>query len=324
MSLLLSNAEFTAATEALDRGAVTPRLVAFVGALVAVRARSGTLPAGLSPTGRWDPASIEDVTQSWWAEKLLAGGLRQAFDETRTPRALSSYLDRSLRNWLIDKLRQRGVPRLRERAAQILRDDERFALFGASGGSPAHERWGLSDWQEPVPYSGDQRTLLGHAYAVGELAAVIPSGGADRAEIVIRNDQLGRLLEGLFSRINAVLSLAEIDELLRARFVEAFPPIEVPDTEAPAVVDGTADPQDEIAAEVSARQALAALSKRQATVLVLRFKEELTLEEVGQRVGCSRGTADNEIRRALVILAEQLERSDNDRLALEKLLDLAS
>ncbi|WP_338897111.1 SigE family RNA polymerase sigma factor [Streptomyces sp. TG1A-60] len=59
---------------------------------------------------------------------------------------------------------------------------------------------------------------------------------------------------------------------------------------------------DSVAQRAAVRQALAALSARQRSVLVLRFWEDLTENEIAQLLGCSPGTVKTHVRRGLQTL----------------------
>jgi DNA-directed RNA polymerase specialized sigma24 family protein len=88
----------------------------------------------------------------------------------------------------------------------------------------------------------------------------------------------------------------------------------------------SADPPvaDQAAALEVARELLARLTSRQVSMLVGRYLRSATLEQLAEEHGCSRGTADNELRRAHAILREALARDDDQSLVLKNLLDLAS
>jgi hypothetical protein len=66
------------------------------------------------------------------------------------------------------------------------------------------------------------------------------------------------------------------------------------------------------------------LTSRQVSILVGRYLRSATLEQLAEEHGCSRGTADNELRRAHAILREGLTSDDDQPLVLKNLLDLAS
>ncbi|WP_426571913.1 RNA polymerase sigma factor [Aquihabitans sp. McL0605] len=81
------------------------------------------------------------------------------------------------------------------------------------------------------------------------------------------------------------------DDMERARLA-LLPPVRHPDMEEP----------DET------WEALGRLPPERATVLVLRFYEDLGHEQIAEVLGCSAGTVRSRVRRALADLREELER----------------
>jgi DNA-directed RNA polymerase specialized sigma24 family protein len=59
-------------------------------------------------------------------------------------------------------------------------------------------------------------------------------------------------------------------------------------------------------------------------MVVGRYLRSATLEQLAQEHDCSRGTADNELRRAYAIIREGLGSEDDRRMVLKNLLALAS
>ena len=153
MTWLLTDSEFTQAKDALDGGEITAPLYAFVARLVHVVAATRTLPPSLSTTGRWDAEGEEETVAGWWEGRLLTSTLRQAFDQCASPRALSRFLETSLRNWLIDRARRNGQPRLLARAGELLSGEPQ--TFKAFTPGPALEvQWGLTGWEQPTLITG--------------------------------------------------------------------------------------------------------------------------------------------------------------------------
>jgi hypothetical protein len=323
VSWLLTDAEFREAAQALRQGDVTRPLYAFVAGLVRVVAATRSLPPSLSTTGAWDAEGVEETIAGWWAERLLSGTLQHAFDRSANPRVLSRFLETSLRNWLIDRTRRSQQPRLLARAGELLtREDETFQTFGA-GVSPLDAQWGLVGWQEPLPFTGSADDLLGHVFALGDFALLRFSDQAEKAEPVISNPDVRRLVHGLLERTGQLLTLRQFDDVLRARFPGAFAESE-PVADLPELASGDAPVLDQVAALEIARQLLARLSRQQVSMLVGRYRRSRTFEELAAEHGCSRGTADNELRRAHTILREGLSSNDDQPLVLKTLLDLAS
>ena len=85
----------------------------------------------------------------------------------------------------------------------------------------------------------------------------------------------------------------------RRRVVEAFPG-ELPDTRS------ADDPIAGTDLRLLLRAALARLSPRQRAVLVLRYFEDLSVEETASALGCSTGTVKSQAARGLATLRKRL------------------
>jgi DNA-binding CsgD family transcriptional regulator len=318
--LLLSPEQFARARDAVQRGDVTPEMYAFLSRLVAVAQRTRTLAPAPVPGGRWDdPDSVAETVQAWLAEALLAGGLLRAFDVCMNPRALSRYLERALRNWLISRSRQAAGPRLLERAVVLLESDEAFVQLRQAR-AVAERWWGLAEWRDPELFAGGDDEVISAAWALGDFVLLrYPS--SERSDPVLGGEDLLRFLLGLLARLDKGLSGAHFDAGFRARFNYAYASAPIALEEAPELADGT-EVEAAVAARDAARIALADLTERQLQVLLERPRR--TLEEMAARLQVSRGTVDNEWRRALLKVREA---SPSDALfdaVLENLLDLAS
>ncbi len=322
MSWLLTDTEFGDAEQALQEGEITSPLHAFISRLVQVVAATRSLPPSLSTTGGWDAEGVEETVAGWWEERLLTGTLRHAFDRCASPRALSRFLEASLRNWLVDRARRSRQPRLLARAGEMLSGDpDTFHPF--TSGAPLDVRWGLADWDAPTSFTGGTSELLRHVYALGDFELVRFGDQAQKAEPVISTTDLHRLVHGLLERTGQLITLRQVDDVLRARFPDAFAGSE-PVDELPESLSADPPVADQAAALETARQLLARLTRRQVSILVGRYLRSATLEQLAEDHGCSRGTADNELRRAHAILREGLTSDDDQALVLKNLLDLAS
>ncbi len=322
MSWLLTVRELEDARGAVRRGEVTPPLYAFLGRLVLALGRARVLAPTLSPTGRWDDEAAEEVLHDWLAEKLLAGGLLAAFDAATTPRTLSRYLEASLRNWLVSKSRRRHGPRLLVRTRDILEREPRYRKFRPAS-SRLDEWWGLAEWTEPSPYQRGDEELVRAAFALGDFALIRYSAGSVQADPVISNQDLDRLLAGVFEQVEALLTLRHLDAMLRGRFGFAFIDTvleleEAPEPEAPAP-----EPGEALAIQETAREILSEVSARQLSMFRDRLRERLTLEQLAERYGVSRGTADNELKRIGAIARAHTLNDDRYDEVLEMLVELA-
>lgn len=318
--LLLSPLEFSHAREAVRHGTVTAELYAFLGRLVTVAQRTRTLAPAPVPGGRWDdPDAVAETVQAWLSETLLDGGLLQAFDACLTPAALSRYLERALRNWLIARSRRATGPRLLERAVELLDSDPDFVALREAP-AVADRWWGLVAWEKPALFAGGDEEVVATAWALGDFALLrYPS--SERSDPVLATEDLRRYLRGLLGQIGAGLSAQHFDASFRARFAYAYAGASMALDEAPEFSDAT-DVEAAVQVGEAARIALADLTERQVRVVLERPKG--TLEALAERLGVSRGTVDNEYRRAVIKVRSATPSDELFDAVLEKVLELAS
>ncbi len=322
MSFLLSGAEFEHAREALRAGEITQELYGWLGRVVAVAQATRALAPSPVPGGRWDdPDAVAETLQAWLEESLLRGGLHQAFDRCDSPRALARYIERSLRNWLVARSRRTTGPRLLERANELLGDPEQGFRLVADAAEPRDRWWGLAAWVEvPVFYAGEDEPLVAAAWALGDFALLrYPS--SERSDPVMSTPDLHRFLRGLLERNGRALSGRHFDAALRGRFSYAYaqPGVEL---DLMPELEGGEPPETTFEVAESARLAFIALSRRQLEVLIHR--PQATLEELAARLAISRGTVDNEYRRALLKVREATISDEHFDRVLEKVLEMAS
>ncbi len=321
MSFLLSETQFTEAGSALAAGQVTAELVGFLHRLVTTLGRSGTLAPVLSPTGRWAPEDFEEITHEWIADGgLLEGGLQKAFDFAGSPRALSRYLERAFRNWLTSRSRKNSEPRLLVRSREILERGEFRNVVEAKHW--LDEWWALPGFTEEEPFQGSDDYLVAAAFALGELAII--RHDADHADPLISNPDLERLLVAVFEGAGAPLTLRHISVVLRRRFAFAYDeaPVEIDEVSEPS--SAQAAPAEEFLSSETAKAILGELSGRQILILNDRFNHGLTLEEIAKKRSVSRGTADNELKRASSVIRDNTLDDENYNSVMEKLLEMAS
>lgn len=320
MSLLLSDQQFAIARARARAGGVTDELYVWLGRLVTVAQATRTLAPAPVPGGRWeDPDAVAETVQAWLEESLLRGDLLQAFDVCQTPRALSRYLERALRNWLVARSRRRTGPRLLERAAQIMGSDDTFVLLRDSP-AIAERWWALSAWQDPQLFGGRNADVAAAVWALGDFSLMrYPS--SERSDPVLSTPDLRRYLTGVLQRLQQALSGRHLDASFRRRFAYAYAYATVALEEAEELSDDSS-PADDVDVADAARIALADLTGRQLRVLIER--PQGTLEDLAARLGVSRGTIDNEYRRALVKVRDAAPTDTAFDGVLETVLLLAS
>jgi RNA polymerase sigma factor (sigma-70 family) len=321
MNWLLTDEELAAASAAVRAGEVTDALYGFIGRLVAAQLRTGIVSPTLSSSGAWNPEAVADTTHDWLAEKLLPGGLLLAFDRTSTPQALARYLERSLRNWLRDKARTRAWPRILLRARQILEQEhDRFVPFD----NPTNwleRRWGLAGWGMSETIE-DEKQIVKAVYSAPDLAILRESAETGRAPVILSTPDLERLLTHVLKTVGGTITLAQLDRGFRHRFAWAFESPAVEWTEAADLETPPEEGRSEASARETALAILADLTARQLEMLRGRA-EGATLEQLAERHACSRGTADNELKRAAAAIRGHLVEDDLRERTLEILLTLS-
>jgi DNA-binding CsgD family transcriptional regulator len=322
VSFLLTSSEFTAARHGVRDGEMTPQLYAWLGRLVAIAQATRALAPSPVPGGRWDDRdALAEALHAWLEESLLRGGLQQAFDRCDSPRALSRYLERALRNWLVARSRRAIGPRLLERTGELLGDPNQGFRLVADARLPADRWWGLAEWSAtPELFVGEDDTVIAAAWALGDFALLrYPS--SERSDPVLSTPDLHRFISGLLQTLGVALSGRHFSVALRGRFPYAYAQ---PNVALDDLTEPTGGESAEHAFEVAeaARLAIITLTGRQLQVLLAR--PQATLEELATRLGVSRGTVDNEYRRALLKVRESTISDDQFDMVLEKVLEMAS
>jgi len=118
--------------------------------------------------------------------------------------------------------------------------------------------------------------------------------------------------------------LKHVDEVFRRRFAAFFvsvAPLEGAQ-ELEEVDERTTEDERLRRLEVDdqVRAILARLSGRQLALLVGRYRDDKTLDQLARQYGCARGTVDNELKRATRQLREQLAGDEDYEAVLEKVL----
>ena len=286
-------------------------------------AYGGRLAPALSPTGSWDADGVTDAVHGWIERRLLrTGALLAAFDHTSAERPFLRSLERSFRHYL-ESERERGeIDNLVSRAHGLLRDDKRFRDWIPQA-QVSDTWWGLAVWTDPEPWQGSEERLLTLAWSLGAFELFRYGHTVARASPVLATDELGRFLERLFERADALLTLRLIAAVLASRF-DLAPPVLLTDAgEELEKVGGDPIEIDEAELEDAALAAITELTSRQAEVLYRKAGGE-TLEQIADALGISRGTVDNELRRAGAIAIRHAGADEDPARILEKMTDALS
>lgn len=283
----------------------------------------GQLPPAYSPTSRWDGEGADEAAHGWIIRRLLqTNGLLAAFDHASAPRPFFLSLERSFRHYLENERERGEIDNLLGRAGGLLRDDDRFREWVPQA-RPSDSWWGLPGWTDPNPYQGSEDALLREAWAVGEVRLFRYSHSVERASPVLATDELGRFLQILFERVGALLTLRLLAVVFRRRFDLNEPTtLEIGEEEVERL-PAQEENSEEVEALAAALAVAAELTPRQAEVL-LRKGRGASLDAIGQALGTSRGTVDNELKRAGVSIDRHRGEFATRVAVLEKLLDALS
>lgn len=302
-----------------ETGAIEPELFALLQRLVFTLAYQRAFPPAYSPTGKWDDEGAEEALAGWLARRLVAtNALAAAFDHASAARPFIRSLERNLRHHLQNERERGEIDNLLERAARLLRDDTRFHEWIPQ---QAGSWWGLAGDVQPPPFGGRDDELVANAWAVGDVLLWTYSSSVQRASPVLSTAELGRFLEQLFARTSALLTIGHLAVVFRRRF-NLNEPTRLPLDEEHARLQGDEEPlRDEEGLRAAAIAVLSELSDRQVEV-ILR-KRDQPLETIAAALGISRGTVDNELRRAGEAIDRHTADFSRDEI-LEKILDVLS
>jgi DNA-binding CsgD family transcriptional regulator len=279
------------------------------------------LPAAWSPTGRWDDEAALDAAHGWIDKRLLrTNALLAAFDHASSPRPFRKSLARSFQHYLQSD-RQRGeIDNLVSRTVRLLRDSPRFREWVPQA-KLSDSWWGLDEWESPEPYQGSDDMLVANAWALGDVEIFRYSPQTERASPIVSTEVLAWFLEALLRQVNALVTVAHLSVVLRRRFDLDEPRLTLID----AAVESLPAPaaRDEAALIEAALAVVSEFTLRQAEVLFRRWRGA-TLDAISVALEISRGTVDNELKRAGEVLARHVAEGEDPRDLLEKVLDALS
>lgn len=302
-----------------ETGEIDAELFALLRRLVFTLVFQRAFPPAYSPTGKWDEDAAEEALAGWTAKRLVGtNALAGAFDHASAGRPFIRSLERNLRHYLQNERERGEIDNLLERTARLLRDDARFRDWIPQHGS---SWWGLDGETQPPPFNGSDDELVANAWAIGDVVLWRYSAAVERASPVLATDELGRFLEQLFRRFAALLTLGHLAVIFRRRFDLNEPTSVVLDEEHASAPSPEEPVRDEEGLRAAAITALSELTDRQVDV-ILR-KRDQPLEAIATALGISRGTVDNELRRAGETIDRHTADFSRDDI-LEKILDALS
>jgi DNA-binding CsgD family transcriptional regulator len=292
----VTEAEYASArATVLAGGDPSPELMADCLRTVGLLVRTAGLPAHYSPVGVWSDEAVEEVFADWVAVRLVGRGQLLAMLQ-RAPalRVFRRMAETSVRQHLVDGLTRSQSANLYDRVARLLADDDRFDGSGSGSG----RLWRLADGPD-APFDGDERQMLGVAWALGEFRVIQYDAEARKLSPLLEADELDRFVSGLLEA--GSMTTGTIMRALQLRFAIEDP---APAVELDAAAEASIGPGPEAAVVIAelVTATLAELTMRQAKVL-LGIEQGVPGRELAVQLGCSTGTISHERGRIAAILA---------------------
>ncbi len=283
-------------------------------------ARRRLLPPSFAPYGQWDDEAADEVFAGWYTERLLAHGQLQALlDRARAAGGFRRLAERSLRHHLINAQDRSQASNLYRRLVSMLEDDEQFRLLRRAA-RPQEQWYALAvPAAETTVWTGDDRMLIAHAWALGDFVVVRYKAAANKLSPMLDAGDLARFAAGLLRRVDAALTPALIMRALSARFDLAEPQLAPLDENSSSTLSVAAAQEDVFLRDVAAT-VVAELTPRQRRILQLSGEEKVA--DIAETLNCSVGTVINEQRRIGMLVARLTESSDERDRLLNVVADL--
>ena len=293
----------------------------------------GNYPPIYSPTGVWDEHAFCSLANDFIVEKLLKGGyLAYLLHTNTTIRAFRRGVDYAFKNFLISKKKRTSLDNLFRRAYDILNRDGRFRCFVPTT-KKARSLWGLSAWDSREIFSGREEELVRIGFSSGRIRMVEYRLDAKKMSHIVSNKELSDYMYSLFMAVDSLLSLEHLLIVFKYRF--NLLEIKEVSLEEPALVDddgsiitigetvGTSEPVTAVMEiEEAAAEVLRSLTPRQKQILIEFQEPEPTLSSIGERVGCSKSTVDNELKRIHSVLAEVADDDEQAHIVFRRMVDI--
>jgi hypothetical protein len=291
-------------------GRLEQDLVDELRSVVALLVHLRALPPSYAPYGQWDDEAVEEVFADWYEKRLLGRGhLQLLLDRARTIGGFRRLAEKSLRQHLLNQRARSQAQNLYWRVAELLDDDDDFEL--ARDAARAQDRWWRVKGAVVGEWGGDDRTLVAHAWALGDFEIVRYRADAKKLSPLLDANELKRFVAGLFERTMAALTPTLIMRGLEHRF-DLGSVSEEALTEAATPAERASDFATEVALADTARAVIAELTSRQ--IEVLRRSDRETDETMAQALGCSVGTIYNEQRRVAGVISRMSEADERETL----------
>jgi DNA-binding CsgD family transcriptional regulator len=269
-------------------------------------------PEIYSPNNVWDEDAITAICHDFTLVILIGRGhLEYDLLANETILGLRKALVSDLQRFLISTRRRSEYLNIYARVRRILTTETRFRSIGAT----AHGKgsWGLAGWAGEA-YCQDLNEVISAMFEVDLPPAVKYRADSRKLSHVIGNADLSRLLDETLVALNRWTSLDLLMEGIRYRLglfeatqlsldepigAEGDDPLTLADT-----VPDAAGPSPISASTDMAEHIFEMLSDRQREILRMRLSpEEMSLEQIAERIGVGKSTVHNDQRTILRYIA---------------------
>jgi RNA polymerase sigma factor (sigma-70 family) len=302
-----------------------------VRAIVKFAIIGGGYPTMYSPMGKWDEEAYDILTSDFCVDKLLKKNyiayLLQANTSIRTFRKNTEGV---FKNFLISRKKKTALDHLFRRANKILQQDKRFKCFSVAK-KKAHSSWGLSSWVTSQVFDGREEDIFQIGLELGGTKKIEYRPDAKKISHVVPDKELAEFMYNLFATVKSLLNLTQIADVFKYKYnlldiseVSFEDPVLIDeDDNILTIGDTVGTPEAGFEAQEiddAAAEALRLLTPRQKQVLKEFQEAEATLSSMGTRIGCSKSTIDNELRRISSIMERVSKDNEEARVIYNKII----
>lgn len=293
-------------------------------------------PPTYSPQGVWNDEVIEDLAHDWITEKLLARNqLSHLLLMNETEAGLRKGLELSFADFVVGQRKRTELDHLFRRANVILESDPTFVCV-VEADKKAVRVWGLAEWGTVVEASQvTDEQLLTAGFAIADVPVIRYREGSKKLSPVISDANLATFLRALLAGVGRPVSLEQVVFVCRYRFnlleagtVSLDEPTGGDNPDASRSIGESISrgptPEEMVIGDHVARTILDEIPERQRSVLLAYAETDATLTSVGQHLGLSKSTVDNDLRRAMSLIRQRTETSGEAEQAYERILEILS
>jgi len=227
---------------------IGPLLIDMIATTVRLTAPSYP-PQEYSPSGAWDTAAVDDLTQEWVMIRLVErGDIGLLVCAARDLPALQAMLKRSLRQHMINRRRRTSATNLYSRMIKMLRQDPSFICVTPFA-SDTGQVWTLADMPATSSAEFDVVTrLIKAAYSRSDAEWGVAKYGpySLKSSPILREAGLHSFLTYTMAEAGCPLTAADLFQVLRHRF-------NLIDLQQAELDELHEDPQPSVSSRVEAR-----------------------------------------------------------------------